>query len=73
MKAGYARFEKVWDPKNFFFGKTPKGGRGVSPNPKFPYQKKMRFVWIFSKGGGGSFLLQKGVIIKNGDFWIFLL
>ena len=31
----------------FFFRKTPKGGGGVSPNPKFPYQKKNRFFWNF--------------------------
>ena len=30
----------------FFFGKPLKGG-GVSLNPKFPYQKKLNFFWIF--------------------------
>ena len=36
--------------------KIRKGGRGVSPNPKFPYQKKMRFLLDFfcQKGGGVS-------------------
>ena len=40
--------------KNCFFSeKLRKGGGGVSPNPKFPYQKKLRFFWnFFSKGGG---------------------
>ena len=49
----------------FFSEKLRKGGRGVSPNPKFPYQKKLRFFWIFFSKGGGSHLFQKGVIIKN--------
>ena len=58
--------------KLFFFSeKLRKGGRGVSPNPKFPYQKKMRFFWNFFLKGGGSHLFQKGVIIKNGDIGIF--
>ena len=52
----------------FVFGKTPRGE--VSQNPKFPYQKKIRFFWIFfSSKGGGSYLLQKGVIIKRWGFW----
>ena len=35
--------------KNCFFPeKLWKGGRGVSPNPKFPYQKKMRFFHCVS-------------------------
>ena len=34
--------------KNWFFSeKLRKGGGGVSPNPKFPYQKKLRFFRIF--------------------------
>ena len=54
--------------KNCFFSseKLRKGGGGVSPNPKFPYQKKLRFFW---KRGGGSHLFQKGVISKNWGFW----
>ena len=41
--------------KLFFFSeKLRKGGGGISPNPKFPYQKKMRFFWIFSSKGGGG-------------------
>ena len=56
----------------FFFRKTPKGGgEGVSPNPKFSNQKKMKFFWNFFLKGGGSHLFQKGVIIKNGDIGIF--
>ena len=56
--------------KNCFFSeKLRKGGRGVSPNPKFPYQKKLRFFWNFFYKGGGSHLFQKGVIIKNWVFW----
>ena len=55
----------------FFSEKLRKGGRGVSPNPKFPYQKILRFFWIFFSKGGGSHLFQKGVIIKNGDIGIF--
>ena len=31
-----------------FFLVYPKGGGRVSPNPKFPYQKKLRFFLIFS-------------------------
>ena len=40
--------------KNCFFSSEnfERGEGGVSPNPKFPYQKKLKFVWIFSKGGG---------------------
>ena len=58
----------------FFFRKnSERGGGGVSQNPKFPYQKKLRFFWIFYfKKGGGSHLFQKGVIINTGDFGIFL-
>ena len=45
----------------------------ISPNPKFPYQKKLRFFGFFlAKGGereGGSHLFQKGVIIKKWGFW----
>ena len=41
-----------------------------SHNPKFPYQKKMRFVWIFFLKRV-SHIFQKGVIIKNGDIGIF--
>ena len=37
----------------FFLGKTSKGGRGGLQNPKFPYQKKMRFFWNFFYKGGG--------------------
>ena len=57
--------------KNFFFQENPRrGGGGVSPNPKFPYQKILRFFWIFFfKRGGGSHLFQKGVIIKEWGFW----
>ena len=36
-----------------FFRKTPKGGGGVSLNPKFSYQKKLRFFWNFFYKGGG--------------------
>ena len=54
----------------FFFRKTPKGGgEGVSPNPKFSNQKKMKFFWNFFLKGGGSHLFQKGVIIKEWRFW----
>ena len=59
--------------KLFFFSeKLRKGGGGVWPNPKFPYQKKLRFFgnFFFQKGGGAP-LFQKGVIMKTGDFWIF--
>ena len=41
----------------FFHGKkTLKGGEGVSPNPEFPFQKKISFLLDFSlpKWGGGS-------------------
>ena len=52
----------------FFFGKLRKGG-GISPNPKFPYQKKLRYFWnFFFQKGGGSHLFQKGVIRKTGNF-----
>ena len=49
----------------FFSEKLRKGGRGVSPNPKFPYQKKLRFFWNFFTKEGGSHLFQKDVIIKK--------
>ena len=41
----------------FFSEKLRKGGGGVSPNPKFPYQKKLRFFWnfFFGKGGGPTY------------------
>ena len=38
--------KKNWD----FMTILRKGGRGVSENPKFPYQKILRFFW--HKGGG---------------------
>ena len=58
--------------KTVFFRKNSERGGGISPNPKFPYQKKMRFFWIFFSKGGGSHLFQKSVIIKTGDSGIFL-
>ena len=48
-----------------------KGGGGVSENPKFPYQKKLRFFW--QKGGGGPHPIQKGFIRKNEILWHILL
>ena len=41
----------------FFSEKLRKGGRGVSPNPKFPYQKKNWdfFGIFFLKGGGPTY------------------
>ena len=39
----------------FFFRKTLKGVGGVSPNPKFPYQKKLRFFVVFFKRGGPTY------------------
>ena len=53
--------------KLFFFSLSERGG-GVSPNPKFPYQKKLSFFWNFFYKGGGSHLFQKGVIIKRWGF-----
>ena len=38
-----------------------KGGGGVSENPKFPYQKKLRFFW--HKGGGG--LTQSKMVLSE--------
>ena len=37
-----------------------KGGGGVSENPKFPYQKKLRFFW--HKGGG---LTQSKMVLSE--------
>ena len=45
--------------KNCFFSeKLRKGGGGVSPNPKLPYQKKLRFFWIVFFKRGGSHIFQ---------------
>ena len=49
----------------FFSEKLQKGGGGVSPNPKFPYQKKLRFFWIFFKKGGGVSHIPKGCYHKE--------
>ena len=58
--------------KLFFFGKTPKGGRGGLAESKISLSEKTEiFLDFFFKKGGGSHLFQKGVIIKTGDFWIF--
>ena len=52
--------------KNWFFSeKLRKGGRGVSPNPKFPYQKKLRFFWNFFYKGGGVLPIPKGCYHKK--------
>merc|ERR1719397_1648527 len=52
--------------KNWFFSeKLRKGGRGVSPNPKFPYQKKLRFFGIFFYKGGGVSPIPKGCYHKK--------
>ena len=52
--------------KNCFFSeKLRKGGRGVSPNPKFPYQKKLRFFWNFFYKGGGVSPIPKGCYHKK--------
>ena len=52
--------------KNCFFSeKLRKGGGGVSPNPKFPYQKILRFVWIFFSKGGGVPPIPKGCYHKR--------
>ena len=48
---GEASFKKNW----FFSEKIQKGGAGVSPNPKFPNQKKTE---IFLPKGGGSHPIQ---------------
>ena len=61
-----------------------KGGGGVSENPKFPYQKKLRFFW--HKGGGltqskmvlsekmrffGIFCQKGGILSeKNWEFFV---
>ena len=52
----------------FFSEKLRKGGGGVSPNPKFPYQKKLRFFWIFFQKGGGVSPIPKGCYHKNWGF-----
>ena len=51
-----------------FFGKTLKGGGGVSTKSKISLSEKLRFFWIFFKRGGRSYLFQKGVIIKRWGF-----
>ena len=56
----------------FFFRKTPKGGgRGLAESEISLSEKTEIFLDFFSKGGG-SYPFQKGVIIKNWGFWIFL-
>ena len=54
---------------SFSLEKLRKWGGGVSPNPRFPYQKKLSFFFIFFKRGVWSNLFQKGVIIKKWGFW----
>ena len=55
--------------KLFFFQKNSKRGGGVSPNPKFPYQKKLRF---FLEKGGGLTYSKRVLSQKTGDFGLFL-
>ena len=55
--------------KCFFFRKTSKGGGGVSPNPKFSYQKKLRFFWNFFLKGGGAPPIPKGCYHKKWGYW----
>ena len=62
---GEASKKKYW----FFMTILRKGGGGVSENPKFPYQKKLRFFW---HKGGGSHPIQNGFIRKNEIFWHIL-
>ena len=52
----------------FFRSFSERRGWGVSPNPKFPYQKNWDFVGFFLAKGGGSHLFQNGFIIK---YWFF--
>ena len=50
----------------FFFQKnSERGGGGVSPNPKFSYQKKLRFFWNFFLKGGGVSPIPKGCYHKK--------
>ena len=44
-----------------------KGGGGVSENPKFPHQKKLRFFGYFFQRGGVS-PIPKGCYHKNWGF-----
>ena len=53
---GEASKKKYW----FFMTILRKGGGGVSENPKFPYQKKLRFFW--HKGGG---LTQSKMVLSE--------
>ena len=45
-----------------------KGGGGVSENPKFPYQKKLRFFWHKE---GGLTQSKRGLSEKMRFFGIF--
>ena len=55
----------------FFSEKLRKGGGGVLPNPKFPYQKKTEiFLEFFSKRGGVS-PIPKGCYRKSWGFLDF--
>ena len=68
LKRGEAKFQRKLvcnrsrrgRKKPFFSLSLPERAGGVSPNPKFPFQKKTE---IFCKRGGGH-LFQRGVIIK---------
>ena len=57
--------------KNVFFSseKLRKGGGGVSPNPKFSYQKKLRFFWNFFFERGGVPPIPKGCYHKKWGYW----
>ena len=50
--------------KTVFFRRKSESGGGVSPNPKFPNQKKIEIFLDFFAEGWGSHLFQKGFIIK---------
>ena len=55
--------------KLVFFRKTPKGGRGGLAQSEISLSEKTEtFLDFFFKGGGGSHIFQKGVIIKSWGF-----
>ena len=66
---GYVAFVHLGEASKkincFFSEKLRKGGGGVSPNPKFPYQKKLRYFWIFFFKRGGVSHIPKGCYHKE--------
>ena len=58
--------------KNWFFSEfIRKGGRGVSPNPKFPNQKMIEIFLDFFAERGGGLTQSKISVIRNCLFFFW--